>query len=105
MPDQDRTQESNPESLLQEVDRLESLLQKVDRLMFELQQRTEVAHQFDEFFRALWEATKGKKPAEERELFRRIAQEVYGGNEIVDPEAIRGALGRAMKKLKGEEAQ
>jgi hypothetical protein len=95
MPDQDHSQESNAESLLQEV----------NRLMFELQQRTEVARQFDEFFRALWEASKGKTPAEERELFRRIAQEVYGGKEIVDPEAIRGALGRAMKKLKGEEAQ
>jgi hypothetical protein len=95
MPDQDHFQESNAESLLQEV----------DRLICELQQRTEVARQFDEFFRALWEASKGKEPAEERELFRRIAQEVYGGKEIVDPEAIRGALGRAMKKLKGEEAQ
>jgi hypothetical protein len=95
MPDQDRTQESNAESLLQEV----------DRLMCELQQRTEVARQFDEFFRALREATEGKKPAEERELFRKIAQEVYGGKEIVDPEAIRGALRGAMKKLKGEEAQ
>jgi hypothetical protein len=80
MPDQDRTQESNAESLLQEV----------DRLMCELQQRTEVARQFDEFFCALWEATKGKKPAEERELFRRIAQEVEGNRR---PRSYKGSPG------------
>jgi hypothetical protein len=91
MADQDRTQEPKTESLLQEV----------DRLLCELQQRIELARQFDEFFRALCQATKGKKPAEERELFRQIAQAVYGGEEVVDPEAIKGALQHAMKKLKG----
>jgi hypothetical protein len=73
--------------------------------MCELQQRIEVAHQFDEFFRALWEVTRSKNPAEEQQLFRQIAQEVYGGKEIVHPEAIREALRRAMKKLNREEAQ
>lgn len=92
MPDQDRSQESNTESLLQEV----------DRQLRELQQRIELAREFDEFFRALGEATKtNKKPPEERELFRQIAQEAYGGKEIVAPEAISGALRRAMMKLKG----
>ena len=68
MPDQDCIQESNVESRFQEV----------DRHMCEPQQRTDVARQFDEFFRALWEATRSKKPGEERELFRQIAQEMYG---------------------------
>lgn len=95
MPEQDRTQVSNAEELVQEV----------ERLVCELQQRIVVAHQFDEFFRALWEVTKDKSPAEKRELFRQIAQEVYGGKEFVDPEAVRRALRCAMKKLNEEEAQ